>query len=56
MRNNRNNKTCKEELKGRISNLKQTLRSHEYEDEIDGIIYYSLEIMEKILENTHKEL
>ena len=46
----RNNKT-KEELKGRIADLKQTLRS---EDEIDEIMYYSLEIMEKILENTQE--
>lgn len=46
----RNNKT-KEELKERIVDLKQTLRS---EDEIDEIIYYSLEIMEKILENTQE--
>lgn len=38
----------KEELKARIANLKQKLRS---EDEIDKIIYHSLEIMEKILEN-----
>jgi len=41
----------KEELKAGIADLKQKLRS---EDEIDKIMYYSLEIMEKILENTQE--
>ncbi len=51
----RNNKTCSElirdELKERIAGLKQVLKS---EDVIDQIVYYSLEIMEKILENTQE--
>ena len=41
----------KEELNERIADFKQALKS---EDVIDQIVYYSLEIMEKILENTQE--
>ena len=47
----------KDKLKRRLAECKQRLRSeegYEYEDTIDRIIDYSLEIMEKILENTQE--
>ena len=57
----------KEELNERIADLKQALKSYEendyrkivtkddeYEDAINQIVYHSLEIMEKILENTQE--
>ncbi len=55
----RNNETCseliKDELKRRIDNLKKIVtKDDEYEDAINQIVYHSLEIMEKILENTQE--
>lgn len=46
-------KMKKDELKRRIDSLKKIVtKDDEYEDAINQIVYYSLEIMEKILENT----
>jgi len=43
----------KDELKRRIDSLKKKVtKDDEYEDAINQIVYHSLEIMEKILENT----
>lgn len=45
----------KDELKKRIDNLKKIVtKDDEYEDAINRIVYYSLEVMEKILENTQE--
>lgn len=45
----------KDELKKRIDNLKKIVtKDDEYEDAINQIVYYSLEVMEKILENTQE--
>lgn len=45
----------KDELKKRIDNLKKIVtKDDEYEDAINQIVYHSLEIMEKILENTQE--
>jgi len=48
-------KMKKDELKRRIDSLKKIVtKDDEYEDAINQIVYYSLEIMEKILENTQE--
>ena len=48
-------KMKKDELKRRIDSLKKIVtKDDEYEDAINQIVYHSLEIMEKILENTQE--
>ena len=68
-RNNKTcSELIRDKLNERIADFKQALKSYEknnyekivtedgdeYENVIDQIVYYSLEVMEKILENTQK--
>jgi hypothetical protein len=68
-RNNKTcSELIRDKLNERIADFKQALKSYEennyekivtedgdeYENVIDQIVYYSLEIMEKILENTQE--